>query len=123
MRETCEELWFAEMRRELMLKEEKGKRSAGRMVELGGGGSVLEQALVGRPRTRGEWLLAPGVLQLEQVAYFTDGPQCLAEAEVKGVLDVNHKPRRGAPMIDAPRASAQTLLKSCKQKLGLLGVK
>lgn len=61
-----------------------------------GQGSVLEQTLLGHPGQRGQRLLSPGVLQLQQVAHLTDGLQCLEEhkerSEVRGLLTATTGP-------------------------------
>lgn len=88
------------------VKGEKVTWSTGRTAELGEG-SVLEQTVFGHPRERGERLLTSGVLQLEQVAHFTDGLQCLGEAEIKGVIYVNNKSSEDSQIIKS-HTSAQT---------------
>lgn len=73
------------------MSEDAGGGGGGEDEELRRGqGSVLEQTLLRHPGQRGERLLSPGVLQLQQVAHFTDGLQRLEEhkerSEVRGLL-------------------------------------
>lgn len=73
------------------MREDAGGGGGGEAEELRWGqGSVLEHTLLRHPGQRGQRLLSPGVLQLQQVAHFTDGLQRLQEhkerSEVRGLL-------------------------------------
>lgn len=57
----------------------EGQLSWGRGLD--DSGSVLKQALLGHPPKRGKRLFTSGVLQLQQVANFTDGTQRLAKQQ------------------------------------------